>query len=268
MSDDFGNRMKTYEMVETNRRFLPLLPVYARIDGRGFSKFTKGMKRPYDTRMSNLMIEVTKYLVQQTHAIMGYTQSDEISLLWHSNHYDSGIIFDGKTQKMTSILSSMATSKIMHLLIKHEDAEFRKYVDRMPSFDCRVFNLPNKIEATNTFLWREQDACKNAISMAAHHYYSHKELQNKNSNEMQELLFAKGINFNDYPSFFKRGTFIRRETTLRNLMDYELEKIPVKYHPTGAVIRSSLVCLDMPKFSTVTNREQVIFDGAEPVVNT
>jgi len=55
--------MKEYEAQETARRFLPGLPIYARIDGRGFSKFTKGMDRPYDARMSNAMVSATKVLV-------------------------------------------------------------------------------------------------------------------------------------------------------------------------------------------------------------
>ena len=74
--DALGDRMKSYEAVETHRRFDSTLPVYARIDGRGFSKFTKDMNRPYDLRMTNTMIGVTKYLVDKTHAACGYVQSD------------------------------------------------------------------------------------------------------------------------------------------------------------------------------------------------
>lgn len=73
-----GQRMKGYEKRETEMEFLPLLPVYARIDGRSFHTFTRGMKRPYDENLSRAMIETTKYLVEHTHAKVGYTQSDEI----------------------------------------------------------------------------------------------------------------------------------------------------------------------------------------------
>lgn len=76
MSDDFGDRMKLYEMAEAGRKFMPLLPVIARIDGRSFSKFTKGLERPYDIRLSKLMVATTKFLVQETNANCGYTQSD------------------------------------------------------------------------------------------------------------------------------------------------------------------------------------------------
>ncbi len=93
MKDDFGNRMKVYEAAETERYFMPLLPVYARIDGRSFSNFTQGMKRPYDERITRAMVETTKYLVEETHARIGYAQSDEISLVWQQEHYKSERLF-------------------------------------------------------------------------------------------------------------------------------------------------------------------------------
>ena len=124
------------------------------------------------------------------------------------------------------------------------------------------------MEAANNILWRELDATKNAISMAARHYYSHKELTDKTGSEMQELLWQKGVNFNDYPAFFKRGTFIRRSVTNRKLTPEEIARIPEK-HRTPAVLdsvieRTDVVKLEMPPFSKVANRVEVIFDGAEP----
>jgi len=266
-NDSFGTRMKSYEFHETSRKFIPMLPVYARIDGRGFSKFTKGMKRPFDERMSEAMIEVAKYLLEKTHARVSYVQSDEISLVWCSDTYSGEIFFDGKIQKMVSTLASMAATKMMEILFTHDDKEFVEFFKKLPHFDCRVFQLPNKIEAANSFLWREQDACKNAISMAAHHYFPHKELQNKTGSEKQEMLFSKGINFNDYPSMFRRGTFVRRVTSNRFLTDDELARIPEKHRPTGTVTRSEITGIDMPIFSKVTNRVDVIFNGADPIID-
>lgn len=80
---DLGDRMKAYENVETGRRFTPLLPVYARIDGRSFHAFTHGMDRPFDDKLISVMRETTRRLVEETDALVGYTQSDEISLLWY-----------------------------------------------------------------------------------------------------------------------------------------------------------------------------------------
>lgn len=254
--DSLGDRMKTYEAHECGRRFLPMLPVYARIDGRGFSRFTKDMERPYDARMSSAMVETTRRLVETTHASIGYTQSDEISLVWHSSDYEKAIFFDGKTTKMTSVLAGMTTSLFINAVLDHFDDGLR-YLAKTPHFDSRVIQLPSQTEAANMVLWRELDATKNAISMAARHYYSHKELNGCNGPLMQEMLFQKGVNFNDYPPFFKRGSFIRRKTVMRPVI--------VAGSAAGLIERHEIAVLDMPKFSTVTNREAVIFDGADPM---
>jgi tRNA(His) 5'-end guanylyltransferase len=255
--------MKNYEGVEAKRRFMPLLPIYARIDGKSFSKFTKGMKRPYDADMSRAMVETTKYLVEQTNACMGYTQSDEISLVWYSDKIDSQVFFDGRIQKMTSIVAAMTSVKFLTMM---QELFPQKVVNTLPVFDCRVFQLPTKTEATNVFVWRERDATKNAISMAAQSVCSHKSLQNKNGNEMQEMMWQRGINFNDYPAFFKRGTFVQRRKVMKQLTAEELDRIPEKHRPTEPVLRTVVQTLDMPPFTKVTNREAVIFDGADPIV--
>jgi len=272
VKDDFGNRMKDYEAIETDRRFIPLLPVYARIDGRCFSGFTQGFDRPYDSSLSYIMIETTKYLVEKTHARIGYTQSDEISLVWLQEEYDSEIFFDGKIQKLVSVLASMATAKFNSLCQYGSSLGLNRMIaarskEQLPVFDCRVFQLPNRTEAANAFLWREKDATKNAISMAARSFYSHKALHGKSSSEMQEMIFQKGQNFNDYPAFFKRGTFVRRIVEERAFTAEELAKIPEKHRPAPdtLVTRSRVVELEMPIFTKVENRVEVIFEGAEPI---
>ncbi len=266
MTDNFGDRMKMYEKAESGRRFMPLLPVYARLDGRSFRKFTKKFNRPFDRRMSAAMIDTTKYLVNETNALIGYAQSDEISLVWYTSSIDSQIFFDGKIQKMVSVLAGLATVMFndccrLNMMLADDGA--------MPVFDCRVFQLPNKIEATNAFLWREQDATKNAISMAARSLFSHKELMGKNGNEMQEMMQQEhDVNFNDYPASFKRGTFVRREAIWVDVKSLPEKEKPSKWEGVmpDQVQRHEVQELDMPKFSTVTNRVEVVFDGADPVV--
>ena len=110
------------------------------------------------------------------------------------------------------------------------------------------------------------DATKNAVSMAARAYYSAKALHGKKSAEMQEMLFAKGVNFNDYPAFFKRGTFLRRVTRERALFAAELAAIPEAHRPPvgQTFMRSSVERVGMPRFGSVANREAVIFEGSEP----
>lgn len=265
MSDDFGDRMKDYEAKETERRFIPLLPVYARLDGRCFSRFTRGLERPFDLKITRLMVDTTKFLVEETHARIGYTQSDEISLVWLQDRYDSEMLFGGKVQKMVSVLAGLASAKFNQLASNWTGIGNRAH-DLTPVFDCRVFQFPNRTEAANAFLWREQDATKNAITMAAQAYYSHKDLDGKIGAVKQEMLFAKGVNFNDYPAFFKRGTFVRRINVDRPMTANELACIPEKHRPEAdaLVTRSEIVELEMPIFTTVTNRESVIFDGADP----
>lgn len=262
-ADNLGDRMKAYEAHETTRRFLPMLPVYVRLDGRSFSSFTRGMERPFDPRMSAAMIATTKGLVEKTHARIGYTQSDEISLVWLAETVSGGYFFDGKIMKTVGVLAGLATALFAR---EAATAGLGEFLSRLPHFDCRAIQLPTKAEAANMFLWRELDATKNAISMAARTHYSHKALDHKNSAEMQELLFDKGINFNDYPTFFKRGTFVRRITREREFTGDELAHIPEAHRPLAGhlVMRSEIVSLDMPKFTTVSNREAVIFDGADP----
>jgi tRNA(His) 5'-end guanylyltransferase len=150
MKDDFGDRMKRYEAAETERYFMPLLPVY-----------TRGLCRPFDPRITRAMVETTKFLVAETNARIGYTQSDEISLAWLQDRYDSEVFFGGKVQKLTSVLASLATAKFNHVCLEDVGLAERAR-QQLPVFDCRVFQLPNRTEAANAFLWREKDATKNA----------------------------------------------------------------------------------------------------------
>ena len=265
MNEDFGDRMKLYENEEADRRFMPLLPICARLDGKCFSKFTKGLEKPYEEKLSKLMIDVTKTLVEETNAYIGYTQSDEISLVWYSDDFKSQVWFDGRIAKMTSVLASMCTAFFNHLILQRFMPMFK---DRLAFFDCRVWQVPTLDEAANTILWREQDATKNAISCAAQQFYSHNQLQSKNGKEMQEMLFQKGINFNDYPAFFKRGTFVQRKKVVRKFTVDELDKLPEKHearkNPDLMIERSDIFVVDMPKFSSVVNRVGVIFHGEDP----
>lgn len=266
-SMELASRMKDYEGRECGRKLIPLLPAMARIDGRCFSKFTKKMQRPYDKRLSDLMIATTNYLCEQSNATIGYTQSDEISLAWWASHYDSEIFFGGRIQKMASSLAALATGFFVH---NYEKFFGTPLPLKIPTFDCRVWNVPTAGEGANVFLWRELDATKNSISMAARSMYSHKELVGKNSSEMQEMMWQKGTNWNDYPDFFKRGTFRQRRIISRKFSAEEIEKLPEKHaarsDPELVIQRSEYKTVTMPSFRTIANREAVVFAGADPIV--
>jgi tRNA(His) 5'-end guanylyltransferase len=263
--DLFGDRMKMYENQTCGIKLLPRIPVIARLDGKGFSKFTRGLRRPYDERLSNLMIELTKYLVKETNANCGYTQSDEITLMWYVDDPKSSIYFDGRYFKMVSDLSAMASVFFNRKLVEY----LPEKSDKWPRFDCRVFNVPTLDEAVNTFLWREQDATKNSITMAASAFYSHKQLHKKNGSEKQEMLFQKGVNWNDYPTFFKRGTYVQRKRICRKFTTDELEKLPKKHearkNPDLMIERWVVDRIDIPPLSKITNKVDVIVFGKDPV---
>jgi tRNA(His) guanylyltransferase len=264
MNDSLGDRMKMYEMAEAGRRLMPLVPVLARIDGRAFHSFTRGMRRPYDEDFSAAMIETTAALVHETNACMGYTQSDEITLAWHSTDLKSQIWFDGRVCKMTSQLAAWATLEF-YLAITRRLPECGS---RKPTFDARVWTVPNRTEAANVFVWREWDATKNSISMAAQSVCSHRELHGKHGGEMQEMLFQKGINWNDYPAYFKRGTYVQRRTVRKPFTAAEIERLPPKHearsNPNLTIERNEIAVLEMPPIQTVENRVMVIFEGATP----
>lgn len=263
---DVAIRMKSYEQVEAGRKLMPLLPLIARLDGRSFSKFTRGLKRPYDRRMSSLMADTTIHLVEETNALVGYTQSDEISLLIYAHDFREQVWFDGKIQKIVSNLASQASAFFNKNLAMY----IPEKAESLPTFDCRVWNVPNKDEAVNAILWREQDATKNSVSMATRHYYSHLEMANQGRTEMIEMLHKKGVNWSDYPTFFKRGAYVRRIKMTGKFTQEELEALPPKHaarvNPNLEIERHVVAQINMPPLARVVNRVEVFFDGAEPIV--
>lgn len=222
-TDALGDRQKEYERryESTAMNYVPLL---ARIDGRAFHSFTKGLNRPYDENLSKLMVETTKFLVDEMVANIGYTQSDEISLIWFQKTYQSQFPFGGRIQKLSSVLASLASAFFNKLLPSFLPAKS----EQVPVFDARVWQVPSLDEAVNYFLWRERDAIRNSILMATSSVYSHLEMQNKNTSELQEMLFQKGINYNDYPYFFKRGTWVRRDVVVTVVMDSSFNRTKIE----------------------------------------
>lgn len=271
---ELGDRMKMYEGLETADYFMPLLPVIVRVDGRAFSSFTKKFTRPYDEDLAKLMIKVAKALVQETGAVIGYTQSDEISLIIHSDNVKSSIHFNGRKDKVISSIAATATAVFLYEAIKL----WPDYIERLaksgnlPTFDCRAFNVPNKAEAMNSLLWREMDATKNAITMAASCHYSHRELQGKSGSDKQEMLFQKGVNFNNYPDFFKRGTYVRRRLKIipineENVRDYaDNQKAIDNMLMMGHIKRHEIVTCRYPIFTKILNKVEVMFDDELPVL--
>lgn len=221
---DLTNRMKEYYEYIPKTKLMRRTPVAIRIDGRAFHTFARGFRKPFDDVLIKSMQETTKYLCENIQGcVLGYTQSDEITLiLVDYKKLTSSAWFDYEVQKICSIAASMATmafNKFFKNNIKEfsESSECRgldvKYLDvykealnRGAMFDARCFNIP-KEEVTNLIYCRQLDASRNSIQMVGQANFSHKELQNKSCNDIQDMLMTqKCINWNDLPTYQKRGS--------------------------------------------------------------
>ena len=231
-TSDLANRMKEYE--KRNQYYLQKrTPVAIRVDGRSFHTFTKGFKRPFDDILMKSMQETAKYMCENIQgAKLAYVQSDEITIiLTDYDTLETNCWFNYRTDKLCSISASMATMAFNKYFAKNvEDfgksrdvvgysgqyfgdyenaiiqlAIYEKAVEKGAMFDARCFNIP-KEEVTNLIYWRQLDATRNSIQMVGQANFSHKELQNKTCNMIQDMLHEqKGINWNDYPTVCKRG---------------------------------------------------------------
>lgn len=227
--DSLSDRMKCYENV-TRNYLTRRAPAIIRVDGKAFHSFTRGFKKPFDGIFVKSMQETMKYLCENIQGcVLGYTQSDEITLvIIDYEKIESCAWFDNNIQKMASISASMATlafnkyfsanvykyiedyKKEHQLIFIEEDNKYyNTLIDAIKKgamFDSRVFTLP-KEEVVNCVIWRQQDATRNSINSVGQANFSHKQLQNKSCNDIQDMLISeKGINWNDYTTTLKRGS--------------------------------------------------------------
>jgi len=207
-STALGDRMKRHEA--TYRALLPRRTyTIIRVDGRAFHSYLRGAQRPFDEQFMADMDATAEALCKEiTGTVFAYTQSDEISVLV-TDFAAPGTEpwFGGVIAKQVSLAASIATAELNA---------------RRPSqralFDARVFTLSDPMEVANYFLWRQRDAVRNSISMAAQARFSHRELHQVNTGQMQELLHARfGINWNEYSDGCKRGRTTVRKTGVREV---------------------------------------------------
>ena len=245
LQDDLGTRMKTYYEQIPKTKLMRRTPVIIRIDGKAFHTLTRGFYRPFDEILMKTMQETTRYLCENIQGcVLGYTQSDEISLvLVDYARLETSAWFDYEVQKICSIAASMTTLAFNKFfaanygewrkenlpkrdsgsisddtdesLLKLEEA-YSNAIKKGAMFDARVFNIP-KEEVTNCIFWRQLDASRNSIQMVGQAMFQHKELQNKSCNDIQDMLMTqRGINWNDLPTYQKRGSCVIKETYIEN----------------------------------------------------
>ena len=259
MKDELGNRIKSnYE--DRTRYFLPRRAYsMLRLDGKAFHQFCKNLIKPFDDGLVNDMDETAKYLCKN---IMGakfaYVQSDEISILITDfEEISTQMWFDGNIQKISSVAASMATSIfnklrwIRYVCDRYNNSitpiNWSWFMDaaniKLAEFDARVFTILSKTEVENTIIWRQKDCVRNSISSVAQSLYSHKQLEGKNSSQLQEMIFQKGINWNDYAPKYKRGRMIIKET-------YEIEVKNKDINPkNNSCTRSRWTVIEPPIFT-------------------
>ena len=243
-TSDLANRMKEYE--KRNQYYLQKrTPVAIRVDGRSFHTFTKGFQRPFDDVLMKSMQETAKYMCENIQgAKLAYVQSDEITIiLTDYDTLETDCWFNYRTDKLCSISASMATMAFNKYFEKNvenyiqncaTDYEtdglygkgtpeyqlceiYQKAIEKGAMFDARCFNIP-KEEVTNLIYWRQLDAARNSVQMVGQANFSHKELQNKSCNMIQDMLHEqKGINWNDFPVDCKRGAAVVKKKIGTNI---------------------------------------------------
>lgn len=240
--ETFGDRMKGYE--GRNQYYLQKrTPVCIRVDMRAGHTFTRGFVRPFDEVFGNAMVRTMEYCAKNIeNCVFSYCQSDEITfILVDYSKLETGAWFDYRTDKLCSISASMATMAFNkffanevsqryninnYMLYSDEFTEeeyqliytYDRAIKKGAMFDARCFNIP-KEEVTNLVYWRQVDAARNSIQMVGQANFSHNELQNKSCNMIQDMLHEqRGINWNDFPTRWKRGVAWTREKGI----DYEM----------------------------------------------
>jgi len=188
MIETLEDRMKFYE-AQTSYRLRKKTPVVGRADGKGFSKFTKGLKKtagsPWNRDFSDSMVMAAKAACEEIQGCQAaYIQSDEISFLITDTSSDNAQpYFDYKTRKLNSIIASTIALEF-YVSLTDRLPELR---DSRPRFDARFWNLTED-EVENMFIWRQQDAICNSVQMYARHFFSHKEVHGKSVKQMKQML--------------------------------------------------------------------------------
>lgn len=203
--DSLGDRMKRYEACAHYQ--LPMrVPKLIRIDGKAFHTYLGGLKGGYHKEVIDAMIKGAIEVMTEIGGMarFAYIQSDECTIaLNDALTLDMEPWFNNQIQKMVSVSASLFANGFNY--------QYQHSRDLLAAFDARVFIVPNEMEVVNNLIWRQQDAARNSVNTYARTLYSHAELQNKNNSQMQDMMHEKGLNWNDCPTWTKRGVVVSRE---------------------------------------------------------
>lgn len=239
MGDAFGDRMKSYEKDFTKLTVKSDKILCVRLDGKKFSKFTKGFEKPFDDRLSQAMIDTTNELVKATNADIGYTSSDEITLVFMIKGNQTEHIYGGKVSKINSILASIATAYFNKFI--SENAPEICADKGFAFFDCRAWGVPIVVEAMNVLLWRMQDAKRNSISTIFRWTIGHSEMHGLNGFQMIDYMRENGVSWSaGYNSSDRFGTIISSKLADTKLSDEVLSTIDLQNRPVDGIVKRKM----------------------------
>lgn len=188
---------------------------------RSFSTYTKGFRRPYDTRINAAMVATATDLLERFGAVTAYTESDEISLMWPPAAPQGVQLlpFNGRVQKVVSVMAGYASARFnKHMLAQTFDPQTEPaLIARVEAceahFDARLFSLPSTERLHAYMRWRAlQDCRRNSISMLAQAHFSAAQLHGVDARAMVRMLREeKGVDWAAQPSFFRYGSYVKKE---------------------------------------------------------
>lgn len=242
-----GNRIKSYEKIYTKEKIPQNQPLVIRLDGKNFSSYTKSLikdKNPFSSGFSLIMSETGRYMHNTFGALVSYTVSDEITLIF-INTGTSQHPFGGKLFKIQSLMSAAASV----FFVSRLNESLPEKSGTLPIFDCRAFSVPDLDEAYNSVLWRYRDGRKNAVSAIARTFYSDKQLFKKVTKEQISMIEEKGGSIDSYDDIFIYGTCLIRIKKKISFTSEELMELPERHEArvkgTGEYYRNILVSVNM-----------------------
>ena len=230
--DTLGDNVKAYEGMANGETFFGTSVteewsyVVARVDGRAFSTFTRGMEKPVDSWILEAMIQAAEGTFGELRPRLAYVQSDEATFCWHRDSLE----FNGRKQKHVSLLAATFTGYFIDTLVRTEPQRYLE-LTKVPKFDSRCWEVPTAWDVLDAFAWREKDAVKNAVSTAARTVAPERELHGTNMQTRRNLLKDRGFDWDSLPASYTNGAYLRHVSYQKPLDPETLARIPEHKRP-------------------------------------